>query len=320
MRKVLNSKIIALLLVLLLSVSVFAACGAEDGDDTKDTENGETTDKADLSGDIEIDGSSTVYPITAALAEEFQIENPDVKITVGVSGTGGGMKRFTVGDTSISNASRPIKDEEAAKAEENGVEFEEIRVGLDGISVVVNPNNDWVEDITVEDLKKIWEPNSKVEKWSDVNPDWPEKEIKLYGPGTDSGTFDYFTEAVNGEEGAIRTDFTASEDDNVLVQGISGDEYALGYFGYAYYEENKDKIKALKINGVEPTPETIEGGEYTPLSRPLFIYVNKDHYTNQEQVKAFVDYYMNNAAEIVPSTGYVALSQEKYDEELNKLK
>lgn len=315
MKKSINFKVIILSLVLLVSVTIFAACG----DDQSETSNNDKSNEG-LSGDIEIDGSSTVYPVTAAISEEFQIENPDVKVTVGVSGTGGGMKRFTVGETSISNASRPIKEEEANKAEENGVEFEELKVALDGISVVVNPNNDWVEDITIEDLNKIWAPDSKVKMWSDVNSEWPEKEIKLYGPGTDSGTFDYFTEAVNGEEGAIRTDFTASEDDNVLVQGISGDEYALGYFGYAYYEENKDKLTVLKINGVEPTPETIEGGEYTPLSRPLFIYVNKDHYTNQKQVKEFVDYYMKNAMEIVPSTGYVSLSQDKYDEELNKLK
>lgn len=317
MKKILNSKLIALLLVLLVSVSLFVGCGA---DEEGTTDEGAAQEASDLSGEVEIDGSSTVYPITMAVAEEFQAENSDVQVTVGVSGTGGGMKRFTVGETSISNASRPIKEEEANKAKENGVKFEELKIALDGISVVVNPNNDWVEDITIEDLNKIWAPDSKVKMWSDVNSEWPQKEIKLYGPGTDSGTFDYFTEAVNGEGGAIRTDFTASEDDNVLVQGISGDEYALGYFGYAYYEENKDKLKALKINGVEPTPETIEGGEYTPLSRPLFIYVNKEHYTNQKQVKEFINYYMKNAMEIVPSTGYVSLSQDKYDEELNKLK
>ncbi|MGO1528271.1 PstS family phosphate ABC transporter substrate-binding protein [Senegalia sp. (in: firmicutes)] len=315
MKKTINFKVIILALLLLVSVSVFAACG----DDKSETSENDKSNEG-LNGDIEIDGSSTVYPITAAISEEFQIENPDVKVTVGVSGTGGGMKRFTVGETSISDASRPIKDEETDKAKENDVEFEELKVALDGISVVVNSNNDWVEDITIKDLNKIWAPDSKVKMWSDVNSEWPEEEIKLYGPGTDSGTFDYFTEVVNGEGGAIRTDFTASEDDNVLVQGISGDEYALGYFGYAYYEENKDKLKALKINGVEPTPETIEGGEYTPLSRPLFIYVNKDHYTNKKQINSFVDYYIENAPEIVPSTGYVGLSEENYEKELNKLK
>ncbi|WP_130807258.1 PstS family phosphate ABC transporter substrate-binding protein [Senegalia massiliensis] len=311
MKKLLNSKL-TLILVSIVSLLLFAGCSTDENksDDTS----------ADLNGEVEIDGSSTVYPVTMAMAEEFQASNPDVQVTVGVSGTGGGMKRFTTGDTSISNASRPIKEEESKKAEENNVEFSELKVALDGISVVVNPNNDWIDDITVEDLNKIWEPNSSVKMWSDVNPEWPEEEIKLYGPGTDSGTFDYFTEAINGEEGAIRTDFTASEDDNVLVQGISGDKYSLGYFGYAYYEENKDNLKALSINGVEPTPENIESGKYTPLSRPLFIYVNKDHYKNQNQVKEFVDYYISNATEIVPSTGYVPLSKEKYEEELNKLK
>ncbi|NBI06775.1 PstS family phosphate ABC transporter substrate-binding protein [Senegalia massiliensis] len=311
MKKLFKLKL-TLILVSILSLLLFAGCSTDEekSDDTS----------SDLNGEVEVDGSSTVYPVTMAMAEEFQASNPDVQVTVGVSGTGGGMKRFTTGDTSISNASRPIKEEESKKAEENNVEFSELKVALDGISVVVNPSNDWVDDITIEDLNKIWEPNSSVKMWSDVNPEWPEEEIKLYGPGTDSGTFDYFTEAINGEEGAIRTDFTASEDDNVLVQGISGDKYSLGYFGYAYYEENKDKLKALSINGVEPTPENIESGKYTPLSRPLFIYVNKDHYNNQNQVKEFVNYYINNATEIVPSTGYVALSKEKYEEELNKLK
>ncbi|MBS4540105.1 PstS family phosphate ABC transporter substrate-binding protein [Clostridium sp. D2Q-11] len=324
MRKVLSSKLIALFLVLLLSVSIFAGCGTDEGEETQDTGDGETTDKeetnGDLSGSVEADGSSTVYPITMAIAEEFQAENPEVQVTVGVSGTGGGMKRFTTGETHISNASRNMKDEEAAKAEENGIEFEQLTVALDGISVVVNPNNDWVDDISVKELNKIWEPDSDVKLWSDVRSEWPEEEIKLYGPGTDSGTFDYFTEAINGEGGAVRTDFTASEDDNVLVQGVAGDEYAMGYFGFAYYEENQDKLKALKIDGVEPTPENIGSGEYTPLARPIFIYVNTEHYNNESQVQAFVEYYMNNGPDIVPTTGYVALSPERYKEELDKLK
>ncbi|MBS4535432.1 PstS family phosphate ABC transporter substrate-binding protein [Clostridium sp. D2Q-14] len=308
-------KIVSLLVVLILSVSVFVGCETEGEEKSNDTKKSE-----ELSGSIEIDGSSTVYPITMAVAEEFQIGHEDTEVTVGVSGTGGGMKRFTIGETNISNASREIKEEEAEIAEENGIEFTRLTVALDGISVVVNSNNDWADDITVEELKKIWEPNSSVKKWSDINSNWPEEEIKLYGPGTDSGTFDYFTEAIVGESGATRTDFTASEDDNVLVQGVAGDEYALGYFGYAYYEENKDKLKALSIDGVEPTPENIGSEKYTPLARPIFIYVNNDHYKNKSQVKEFVDYYLNNGKSIVPSTGYVALTEERYEEELNKLK
>lgn len=313
MKKTIKFKKISLLLALMLSLLVFAACETENGEESTDGEEG-------LSGAIEIDGSSTVYPITMAMAEEFQITNQNTEVTVGVSGTGGGMKRFIVGDTNISDASREIKEEEAKVAEENGIEFTRLTVALDGISVVVNSNNDWIDDITVEELKEIWKPNSSMKMWSDVNSEWPEEEIKLYGPGTDSGTFDYFTEMVVGESGSVRTDFTASEDDNVLVQGVAGDEYSLGYFGYAYYEENKDKLKALNINGVEPTPENIGSGKYKPLARPIFIYVNNDHYKNQPQVKEFVDFYLESGASIVPSTGYVALTDERYKEEKNKLK
>ena len=192
----------------------------------------------ELEGTIKIDGSSTVYPVTQAMAEEFSYENPRVRVTVGVSGSGGGFAKFNVGETDLSNASREIKESEAEIAAENGIEFTQFIVGYDGITVAVHPENDWANDMTVEELKMIWEPNSSVETWSDVRDDWPDEEIDLYGPGADSGTFDYFTEAINGESGESRSDFTASEDDNVLVRGISGNKYALGYFGYAYYEEN----------------------------------------------------------------------------------
>ncbi|RKD34283.1 PstS family phosphate ABC transporter substrate-binding protein [Thermohalobacter berrensis] len=310
-----GSKFIALALILVMSLTVLAACGQNkqpQGQEGNQQEKG-------LSGKIEIDGSSTVYPITEAIAEEFQLQYPDTRVTVGVSGTGGGFKRFTVGETDISNASRLIKDKEAAKAEENGIEYTQVSVAYDGITVVVNPQNDWATDITVEELKKIWEPNSKVKTWKDIRPEWPDKEIHLYGPGTDSGTFDYFTEAIVGEGGASRTDYTASEDDNVLVQGITGDKYALGYFGYAYYEENQDKLKAVTINGVEPTTETIGNGEYTPLARPIFIYVSHNSFKDKPQVAEFVKFYLKNARNVVPSTGYVPLPQDKYDEQLEKI-
>ncbi|WP_035378800.1 PstS family phosphate ABC transporter substrate-binding protein [Fervidicella metallireducens] len=275
--------------------------------------------KASLTGNIKVDGSSTVYPITQAIAEEFKKANPDLNIAVGTSGTGGGFKKFVVGETDINDASRKVKDEEAAKAKENNIEMLELEVAYDGIAVVVNKDNTWVSDITVEELKKIWEPNSTVKLWSDVRPEWPKEPIKLYGPGTDSGTFDYFTEKVNGKEKAIRTDFTASEDDNVLVQGVAGDKYAMGYFGLAYFEENADKIKALKINGVEPTVDTVKNGTYKPLSRPLYIYVaNKS--LERPEVKEFVKFYLEKAKELVTEVGYIPLEDSKYQDGLNKIK
>ena len=271
-------------------------------------------------GTIEIDGSSTVYPITQAVAEEFQNENPDVRINVGVSGTGGGMKRFTVGETDISDASRPIKESEAEAAEQNGIEYYELEIAIDGIAVIINTENDFVDYLTVEELKLIWEPDSVVEAWSDIRPEWPNQPIRLYGPGTDSGTFDYFTDEIVGEEGASRPDFTASEDDNVLVQGVAGDEYSLGYFGYAYYIENTDKLKIVPIdsgNGpITPSESTINAGEYSPLSRPLFIYVSKESLEKAE-VMQFVEYYMEHAVELVSEVGYVPYPESKYQENID---
>ncbi len=267
----------------------------------------------ELEGTVKIDGSSTVYPVTQAMAEEFSYEHPRVRVTVGVSGSGGGFAKFNVGETDLSNASREIKEEEAAVAEENGIEFTQFVVGYDGITVAVHPDNDWVDNITTEELKMIWEPGSEVTTWSDVRAEWPDQEIELYGPGADSGTFDYFTEAINGESGASRSDFTASEDDNVLVRGISGNRYALGYFGYAYYEENKASLKALSVDGVMPSPETIGAQEYQPLARPLFVYANNSSLKRPE-VKAFLEFYFNNAQEIIPEVGYSPLSS--YEDEL----
>jgi phosphate transport system substrate-binding protein len=282
-----------------------------------------TSSAPTLSGSIEIDGSSTVYPITEAVAEEFHKIHPDVQVNVGISGTGGGFKRFTVGETDISDASRPIKSSEADKAAENGVKYYELKVGVDGLSVMVSLQNDFVDYLTVEELKKIWEPNSTVDSWNDVRAGWPDRPLNLYGPDTDSGTFDYFTEEIVGEAKASRSDYTASADDNVLVQGIAGDRNALGYFGYAYYVENTDKLKLVAIdsgNGpVLPTKESIEAGDYTPLSRPLFIYVS-DASLQRPEVKAFVEFYMEHAAELVAEVGYIKMDDQVYSDNLAKIK
>jgi phosphate transport system substrate-binding protein len=270
---------------------------------------------ASLSGDIVIDGSSTVYPITEAVAEEFQKANPGVKVSVAFSGTGGGFKKFCAGETDANDASRPIKTEdkpdaksEATTCTERGIDPVELQVAYDGLTVVVNPQNTWVTCLTTDELKKIWDQASTVSKWSDVRPDWPAEPIKLFGPGADSGTFDYFTEIINGEVDRSRSDYTQSEDDNALVQGVSGDKDALGYFGFAYYEENTDKLKVVKVDGgagcVEPTRETIASNEYKPLSRPLFVYPSKQSLARPE-VAAFFRYYLDNVNTFVDEVGYV---------------
>jgi phosphate transport system substrate-binding protein len=265
---------------------------------------------------VTIDGSSTVFPITEAVAEEFQRAHPDVRVTVGISGTGGGFKKFTVGETDINDASRIIKSSEVELAEQNGIGYIELPVAFDGISVVVNPENTFVDYLTVEELQQIWEPGSSVERWSEVRAGWPDEEIALYAPGTDSGTFDYFTEAINGESGAVRQDFTASEDDNVLVQGVAGDPNALAFFGYAYYIENTDKLKIVPIDpgdgAVAPSEVTINDGTYRPLSRPIFIYVSTEA-AERPEVQAFVTFYLENAADLVGEVGYVALPDAAYE-------
>ncbi|HSJ15070.1 MAG TPA: PstS family phosphate ABC transporter substrate-binding protein [Longimicrobiales bacterium] len=272
--------------------------------------------QSELRGTIEIDGSSTVYPISEAMAEEFGRETGGgVRVTVGFSGTGGGFKRFCAGETHISNASRPIKDSEAQLCVQNGVEYLELPVAIDGLAVVVNPKNTFAECLTVAELKKIWEPGSRVSSWSQVRTGFPNQPIKLYGPGTNSGTFDYFTEAIMGEEDASRGDYSASEDDNVLVQGVVGDEGALGYFGYAYYAENSGSLKPVAVDDgtgcVGPTPETITSGQYKPLSRPLLIYVNRSALARPE-VAAFARFYIEHAPELVPEVGYVARPAADY--------
>lgn len=284
-----------------------------------------TDSSGKLAGTININGSSTVFPISQAMAEEFQKLHPGVKVPVGTKGTGGGFKMFVRGEIDINDASRPIKQKEIDACKANGIEYIELKIAIDGLSVTVNPKNDWCDCITVEQLKMIWEPGSKVTKWSDVNPEWPEKKIKLYGPDTDSGTFDYFTEVICGEGGASRTDYTPSTDDNVLVRGVSGDDNAMGYFGYAYYSENKDKLKVLGITSgsdadcVKPTAQTIEAGEYVPLSRPLFLYVNKASFKKPE-VAAFLKYYLGEGQTLVSEEGYVRLSKELLNETQQTLK
>jgi len=275
-----------------------------------------------LSGMVAIDGSSTVFPISEAMAEEFQIANRGVRVTVGISGTGGGFKKFCGGETDISDASRPIKDSERELCAENGIEPIELRVAWDGLTVVSNPANEWATCMTVDELKRLWQPGSSIRNWSEIRSEWPDMEIELYGPDTDSGTFDYFTDAIVGEEDASRSDYTASADDNVLVIGVEGDEGALGYFGFAYYEESSDKLRAVEIdNGdgcVGPSRETIETGRYAPLSRPMFIYVRRDALERPE-IAAFVDFYLTNATALVPETGYVPLAESDYTSMLDMI-
>ena len=299
--------------VLAVALAALAACARGDAGQG----GGET-----LSGRIEIDGSSTVFLISEAMAEDFTIANRAVNTTVAFTGTGGGFKRFCAGETDISGASRPIKESEAALCAQNGVTYLELTVALDGIAVTVNPANDFAQCVTAAELERIWEPGSTVMKWSDVRPEWPAEPLRLYGAGTNSGTFDYFTEAVMGKEDESRPDYTASEDDNVLVQGVEGDHFALGYFGYAYYEENRSRLRALDVDGgagcVAATPQTITSGAYRPLSRPLFLYVKKAALARPE-VRRFVEFYLEQAPALVPQVGYVALDAGRYQAERARL-
>ena len=268
---------------------------------------------------VKIDGSSTVYPITEAVAEDFQkLKKNAIKVTVGISGTGGGFKKFCRGETDISDASRPILAKEMDACKEAGIQYVELPIAYDALTVVIHPQNDWAKTLTVADLKKIWEPGAqgKLKSWKDVNPAFPDVPLKLFGPGADSGTFDYFTEAVVGKAKSSRGDYTASEDDNVLVQGVSRDKGGLGYFGFAYYLENQKKLKAVAVDGgkgaVLPSPEAVENGTYAPLSRPIFIYVNAKSMDKPEVVE-FVEFYLKNAPKLVKEVKYVPLPQKAYD-------
>jgi phosphate transport system substrate-binding protein len=299
--------------VMAVAAILVAGCGREDSESSATTTaaaGGEA-----LSGRIEVDGSSTVGPFVTAGAEEFQAQNSGVQVTVGISGTGGGFERFCAGETDISNASRPIKDdEEVPICEQNGIEYTELQVANDGIAVVANTENDWVDCLTVDQLRAIWEPKSKVDSWKDVDPSFPDEKLTLAGPGTDSGTFDFFTDQINGEEGASRTDYQATEDDNVIVQAVQGDKGGLGYFGLSYFEQNQDALKDIQVDGgsgcVTPSVETVQDGSYTPLSRPLFIYVKNESLAKPE-VKAFVQYLLDNQQTIAEASLFVPMTDEQ---------
>jgi len=276
---------------------------------------------------IQIDGSSTVFPVTEAVAEEFQkSKKGKVKVTVGIAGTGGGFKKFCRGETDISNASRPILKAEMETCKQSGMQYFELPVAYDALTVIVNPKNDWVKSLTVPDLKKMWEPGAqgKVSSWNQVRTEWPNNPLKLFGPGADSGTFDYFTEAIVGKAKSSRGDFTASEDDNVLVQGVANDRNALGYFGFAYYIENQGKLKAVAIDkgkgAILPSAKTVEDGTYQPLSRPIFIYVSKKAYDTRPEVKEFVEYYLKQGPQLIRQVKYVPLPQSAYSMSMDHMK
>jgi phosphate transport system substrate-binding protein len=295
-----------------------AACGDDDSGSTSGSGGG-----GDLSGAVKIDGSSTVGPFAQTAAEQFQGENPDVQISVGTSGTGGGFEKFCAGETDISDASRPIKDdEEVPICEKNGVTFQEIQVANDGIAVVTNKDLA-IDCLTVEQLKKLWNTGSKIANYSQLDPSLPDVEVSLYGPGTDSGTFDFFTDEINGEEGVSRKEYQPSEDDNILVQGVSGDEGGLGYFGFSYYEQNQDKLNLVGVDGgdgcVKPSTESIQDGSYTPLSRPLFMYPSEQSMGQKEQVKAFMEYTVDNSETIATTALIVPLTAAQTDKAKQQL-
>ena len=305
-----------LLLVTMIGIlAIMAACGSDaEESGSADDSNGNINEET-LSGSVLIDGSSTVFPIMEAVSEEYMAEQPDVQVSVGFSGTGGGFKKFIASETDMSNASRTIKDEEKAELEANGVEFTEFELAKDGISIVVNKENDWIDSLTIEQLQAMWIENGETKLWSDINPEWPEEEIKFYSPGTDSGTFDYFNEVILDEQTLVES-ATLSEDDNVLVQGVSGDKNAIGFFGYAYYSENKDKLKVVAIDGgngaVEPTNKTINDGSYSPLSRPVFTYVANEAVATKPQVANFLKFTLENVGDLAEEVGYVRLTDEEY--------
>jgi phosphate transport system substrate-binding protein len=301
--------------LILLAGLALAGCGGER--ESADDDGVDAAAQSDLTGRIESDGSSTVGPFTTAAAERFQRVNPDVQVTVGVSGTGGGFERFCAGETDLSNASRPIKDEEIELCEQKGVEYVEFHIANDALTVVVNTANDWATCLTVAELRKVWEPGSQVDNWSQVRPGFPDVGLRLFGAGTDSGTFDYFTAVINGGEGASRSDYSATEDDNVTVQGVSGNRGAMGYFGLSYFEQNQEELRALEIDGgdgcVAPSVETAQSGEYTPLSRPLFVYAKSESFDRPE-IEAFIRFILDNEAEIAEAAQFVPLTEEQLEQ------
>ena len=292
---------------------LLVACGS--GNDPANQAGEGGNGSSELSGSVNLDGTSTVFPLSSAAAELFGQEQPGVQVSVGQSGTGGGFEKFCAGETDISNASRAIEEDEVGACEENGIEFEELAIANDALTVAVNAENDWVDCLTVEQLNAVWAPDSAVDNWNQVDPSFPDETLVLAGPGTDSGTFDYFTDAINGEEGASRTDYEASEDDNVIVQAVQGSAGGMGYFGYSYYEENQGTLKALEIDGGEgciaPSPETVQDGSYAPLGRQLFIYPSAQSLQEKAEVEAFVDFYVDNIDEIVEAAAFIGLNDEQ---------
>ncbi|WMY77442.1 MULTISPECIES: PstS family phosphate ABC transporter substrate-binding protein [Micrococcaceae] len=313
------------LAVLGLSALLLTGCGSAGSTDNTSAAEGGATEAGGVSGAVAVDGSSTVAPLSEAAAEQYRQTNESVNVSVATSGTGGGFKKFCAGETDISNASRPIKEEEIAECEANGIEYTEVVMANDGLSVVANPANDWAQCLTVEQLQTIWGPESEgqVMSWKDVDPSFPDEPLDLYGAGTDSGTFDYFTEAINGEEGAIRTDYSPSEDDNVTVQGVSGSPGALGFLGLSYALENPDTLKLLDVDGGEgcitPSEETVQDGSYAPLGRPLFIYVANASYQDKPQVQDFVDFYVENSTEIAQAAQFIGLTDEQMQKAQDQL-
>jgi phosphate transport system substrate-binding protein len=309
-----QGRILLLVLAAGLLATATAACGRSDS--ASDGTNAAISNtSSSLSGRIEADGSSTVGPFVTAAAEEFQAQNPGVQVTVGISGTGGGFERFCAGETDLSDASRPIKDdEEVPVCQTNGIDYTEFQVANDGIAVVTNKENDWATCLTVEQLNKIWGPDSKIDNWNQVDPSFPDQKLTLAGPGTDSGTFDFFTGVINGEEDASRTDYQATEDDNVTVQAVSGDKGGLGYFGLSYFEQNQDTLNDVEVDGgsgcVAPSSETVQDGSYTPLSRPLFVYV-KNTSLQKPEVAAFMKYILDNQAQIAEKALFVPMTDEQ---------
>jgi phosphate transport system substrate-binding protein len=309
-----QGRILLLVFAAGLLATATAACGRSDSG-SDGTNAASSNASSNLSGRIEADGSSTVGPLVTAAAEDFQAQNPGVQITVGISGTGGGFERFCAGETDLSDASRPIKDdEEVPICQKNGIEYTEFQVANDGIAVVTNKENDWATCLTVEQLNKIWGPDSKVDNWNQVDPSFPDQKLTLAGPGTDSGTFDFFTGVINGEEDASRTDYQATEDDNVTVQAVSGDKGGLGYFGLSYFEQNQDTLNDVEVDGgsgcVAPTSETVQDGSYTPLSRPLFVYV-KNTSLQKPEVAAFMKYILDNQEQIAEKALFVPMTEEQ---------
>lgn len=307
------------IITLLGFTLILGACG-NDEETNLSTKKGKETEEgiAQLSGEVIGDGSSTVAPIMEAIVEEYAGVQKYVRVSVGVSGTGGGFEKFINGETDFSNASRPIKDSEEQSLKEAGIDYTEFEIAYDGISVVINPENTWATNLTVEQLKQLWVEDGTTKKWSDMDPSWPDEEVVFYSPGKDSGTYDYFDEVILDGEDLVKS-ATLSEDDNVLVQGVSSDKNAIGFFGYAYYFANQDKLKAVSINGVAPTNKTIESGEYSPLSRPLFVYVRNDAIKNNDAAYDFMKFTLENAGDMAELTGYVRLPQDKYNQGLTVL-